>query len=55
MAGRRIEGNFNQGWGIAVLVTLMAVAGFVTAYTIKSNTYHHPTDPTAPSAQAADH
>ena len=28
MAGRRIEGNFNQGWGIAAFITLLAAAGF---------------------------
>ena len=28
--GRRIEGNFNQGWGIAAFITLLAAAGFAT-------------------------
>lgn len=54
MAARRIEGNFNRGWGVAALITLLAVAGFVTAFTIKSNTYRSPTDPTAPTAQSAE-
>lgn len=53
MAGRRIEGNFNQGWGIAALITLLAVAGFVTAFTINRNTHRSPIDPTAPSVEAA--
>jgi hypothetical protein len=55
MASRRIEGNFNQGWGIAALVTLMAVAGFATAYTLKQRTWHSPNDVTAPTPGAASH
>lgn len=54
MASRRIEGNFNQGWGVASLITLLAVAAFVTAYVIKSNTYHSPNDPTAPTAHSTE-
>ncbi len=52
---RRIEGNFNQGWGIAALVTLLAAAGFATAYTLKTRTYHSPNDVTAPVAGAESH
>lgn len=47
--GRRIEGNFNQGWGVAAFITLLAVAGFATAYTIKQRTFHSPNDVTAPA------
>jgi hypothetical protein len=52
---RRIEGNFNQGWGIAALVTLLAVAGFATAYTMKQRTWHSPNDVTAPTSEGAAH
>ncbi|NUQ12120.1 MAG: hypothetical protein HUU26_07335 [Gemmatimonadaceae bacterium] len=52
---RRIEGNFSQGWGIAALVTLLAAAGFATAFTIKQKTYHSPNDVTAPTPGAASH
>jgi hypothetical protein len=55
MASRRIEGKFNQGWGIAALVTLMAVAGFATAYTLKQRTWHSPNDVTAPTPGGATH
>ena len=54
MASRRIAGNFNQGWGVAAFITLLAAAGFFIAFTIYSNTYHHPTDPTAPTTQGAE-
>ncbi len=50
--GRRIEGNFNQGWVVALFITLLAAAGFATAYTIKSRTYHSPNDVTAPTTEA---
>jgi hypothetical protein len=52
---RRIEGNFNQGWGIAAFVTLLAAAGFATAFMINQRTFHAPTDPTAPAGGAASH
>lgn len=54
MAGRRIEGNFNQGWGFAAFITLLAAAAFFTAFAIYDNTYHSPNDPTAPSRGAAE-
>ena len=38
----------NQGWGIALLVVLLAVALWITAWTIHRNTYRAPTDPLAP-------
>jgi hypothetical protein len=55
MEDRRIEGNFSQGWGIAGLIVLLAVAAFVGAGLLKRNTYHPPTDPlggaSAPAAE----
>lgn len=54
MSGRRIEGKFNEGWGIAAFVTLLAVAGFATAYTMKQRTWHSPNDVTAPTSGGAD-
>ena len=38
----------NQGWGIALLVVLLAVALWVMAWTIHRNTFREPTDPLAP-------
>lgn len=55
MAGRRIEGNFNQGWGIAAFITFLAAAGFVTAFMINQRTFHSPNDVTAPTRGAAEH
>ncbi len=56
MEDRRIEGNFSQGWGIAGLIVLLAVAAFVGAGLLKRNTFHPPTDPLgggpAPAAEA---
>lgn len=52
MAARRIEGNFNQGWGIAALITLLVAAGFATAFTINRRTFHSPNDVTAPTGGA---
>ncbi len=49
MAAGRKEANFSQGWGIATLITAMAVGAFVLAGVIKQRTYMHPTDPMAPS------
>jgi hypothetical protein len=54
MAGRRIEGNFNQGWGIAAFITLLAAAGFATAFMINQRTFHSPNDVTAPTGDAAE-
>jgi hypothetical protein len=53
MEDRRIEGNFSQGWGIAGLIVLLAVAAFVGAGLIKRNTFHPPTDPLGPAPKAA--
>ncbi len=60
MAAGRKEANFSQGWGIATLITAMAVGAFVLAGAINRKTYIPPTDPMAPStgeshAPAADH
>jgi hypothetical protein len=52
---RRIEGNFNQGWGVATFITLLAAAGFATAFMIKSRTFHSPNDVTAPTKAAESH
>jgi hypothetical protein len=53
--GRRIEANFNQGWGIAAFVTLLAAAGFATAFMINQRTFHSPNDVTAPASSGASH
>ena len=50
----------NQGWGIALLVCLLAAALWVMAWTVHRNTYNDPTDPLSPSgsghaAPAAEH
>lgn len=47
MAGRRIEGNFNQGWGVAAFITLLAVAGFATAFMVNRRYHDSPNDVTA--------
>ena len=51
---RRIEGNFNQGWGIAAFITLLAAAGFATTFMIIRRTFHSPNDVTAPAGGAAE-
>jgi hypothetical protein len=48
MSTRRIEGNFNQGWGVAAFITLLAVGGFVLAFTVNRSTHHSPNDVLAP-------
>jgi hypothetical protein len=53
MEDRRIEGSFSQGWPIAIFVTLLAVAAYVSAGMINKATYRRPTDPTAPSRSEA--
>ena len=56
MTGRRIEGNFNQGWGFAIFITLLAVAMYVGAGLIKKATYHDPRDPLgSPPSATAEH
>ncbi|MGQ0537308.1 MAG: hypothetical protein ACT4R6_00040 [Gemmatimonadaceae bacterium] len=49
MQDRRIEGNFSQGWGVAGLITLLAIALFVTAGLVKRNTFRSPNDPLGPA------
>ena len=39
MADKRIEGNFNQGWGVALLVILLAVVANVVATRIHFSGY----------------
>ena len=36
---RRVEGSFNQGWGVALLVILIAIAANVVATTIHFRSY----------------
>jgi hypothetical protein len=43
-SSRRIEGQHNEGWGIAALVVGLAVACAASAWWIHTSTYHHPTD-----------
>lgn len=50
---RRIEGEFNRGWGIAAFVTLLAAAGFAMAFLVRQRTYHSPNDVMAPAGGAA--
>lgn len=55
MADGHKEANFSQGWGFATFITVLAVGAFALAGTIKSRTYIHPTDPSAPSSARQDH
>jgi hypothetical protein len=41
---RRIEGRFNEGWGVAGLVCALAAACALGAWWLHSRTYEHPTD-----------
>jgi hypothetical protein len=47
-ADRRIEGNFSQGWGFALFITLLAVGSYVTAGLIHKATFRSPNDVSAP-------
>lgn len=47
--------DFSQGWGIAGLITAMAVGAFLLAGYIKSSTYRSPRDQTAPGSSSAEH
>ena len=57
---RRIEGNFSQGWPVAIFITLLAVGAFVTAGLIHRATFRSPNDVTAeyrpqsPGTEGAD-
>ena len=55
MAERRIEGSFNQGWGVAAFIVVLALALVAGAFTIHKRTYHSPNDPTAPSGEVTAH
>ena len=52
MSGRRIEGSFSQGWGVAAFITLLAVGAVAMAYTVHTNTYRSPNDVLGPAAAA---
>ena len=43
---RRIEGNFSQGWGVALFIIALVVGAFTTAGVIHKKTYKHPRDVT---------
>jgi hypothetical protein len=43
---RRIEGNFSQGWGVALFIIALVVGAFTTAGLIHKKTYRHPRDVT---------
>ena len=45
---RRIEASFSQGWGVALLITLLAVGGFAGAGLLHRATFRSPNDVTAP-------
>jgi hypothetical protein len=53
MAERRIEPNFNQGWGVAIFIVLLAIGAFATAGWIKQTTFHDPRDPMPGGAATA--
>ena len=44
---RRIEGNFSQGWGMALFIVLLVIASFATAGMIHKKTYRSPRDTSA--------
>jgi hypothetical protein len=44
---KRIEGNFSQGWPMALFITALAVGSFATAGYIHKKTFRAPTDVTA--------
>jgi hypothetical protein len=57
---RRIEGNFSQGWGVALFIIALVAGLFTTAGMIHKKTYRHPRDVTgeyrrqeAPKGEAA--
>ncbi len=53
MSNQTSKPDFSQGWGIAGLITAMAVGAFLLAGYIKSSTYRNPRDQTAPGSSAA--
>ena len=46
---RRIEGSFNQGWGVAALIVGLTIGCFVGAYVIHQKIYRSPNDVSTPS------
>ena len=58
---RFVPADTNGGWPVAAGVVLLAIALGTMAYTIRKNTYKHPTDVTwhakgqRPAAGAAGH
>jgi hypothetical protein len=54
---RYVPARTNDGWGVAALVFLLALACAVGAGIIHKRTYKHPTDPTTGSVngRAAGH
>ena len=53
MSNQTSKPNFSQGWGVAGLITAMAVGAFLLAGYIKSSTYRHPREQMAPGSSAA--
>lgn len=51
---RRIEGNFNQGWGVGAFILALAVGAFFVAHMIHERTYRPPTDPLAAASAPAE-
>jgi hypothetical protein len=43
---RRIEGNFSQGWPVALFITALVAGAFFTAGMIHKQTFHSPRDVT---------
>jgi hypothetical protein len=44
---RRIEGNFSQGWPVALFITALVAGAFFTAGMIHKKTFRSPRDVTA--------
>ena len=44
---RRIEGNFSQGWSVALFITLLVAGAFATAGYVHKKTFRPPRDTTA--------
>lgn len=54
MSNSTSKPNFSQGWGMAGLITAMAVGAFLLAGFIKQSTYRSPNDPMA-SGSSVEH
>jgi hypothetical protein len=55
MTGRRIEGNFSQGWGVAAFITLLALGAYFTAFAINRHSNRSPNDVLTPVPSAESH